>query len=164
MRGQAETEKYKRYPVDPYDRSELLAVGADHCGEYKERRYADQTGHQRQAMKLGLEGGVGKECGEQPKEYRSMTEHELETAICDREAVQLRQLGWAQDPDDWQGVNGGNQQEYGRDDEAHLQNQGRGVLFVPSAGCDCDYLRGKAAGSGRLLDCARRVRANGAFS
>jgi hypothetical protein len=81
VRGQAETEKYKRYPVDPYDRSELLVVGADHSGEYQERRYADQTGHQCQAMKLGLEGGVGKECREQPKEYRSMTEHELETAI-----------------------------------------------------------------------------------
>ena len=89
MRGQAEAEKHKRYPVDAYDRSEWLAVGADHSGEYQERRYADQTGNQRQAMKLGLEGGVGKECGEQPKEYRSMTEHELETSICDREAVQL---------------------------------------------------------------------------
>lgn len=64
VRGQTKYEKSKRCPIDADDCSEWLAVGADQSGEYEERRDADQAGDQRQAMKLRLEGGVGKESSE----------------------------------------------------------------------------------------------------
>lgn len=113
---------------DEQDKSQQ--VGSDDGGQGRidlpgvqcdcqERDDADKSCDKGNAMKRRMKRCIGEECGQEAEQDGAMPQQDCKIWFLDADAVKGFQPCRAKNPDDWQRVNEGDDQEHGWNDETH---------------------------------------------